>query len=167
VKPVAQLPPLPTDSRSIEAGGVTIRVGEILSDEQSYKLFETNLPLSGILAIRTELTIENSQPVELKKVRFRLRDDKDREWKLLTVKQAVSRIMKANDVYIYTPDSKKQFTTDLQAYALDLKAQLSETQPKQSGFLFFQSPDKGALDMSQRFALTLERLPQPLTIRLN
>ena len=167
VKPVTQLPPLPSDSHSADAGGVTIKVGQMLADDESQRLFEANLPLSGILAVRTELSFQSGQPVELKRVRFRLSDDRGREWKLLTTKKAVSRILKANDVYAYNPNSRKQFTEEFGAYALDLHGLLSESDPRRTGFVFFESPNKGPVESTQRFTLTVERLSQPVSIPLN
>ena len=75
VKPVAELPPLPNNARSADAGGVTLRVAPLLSDEQSQELFEANLPLSGVLAVRVELVFQSGMAVELKRARFVLRDD--------------------------------------------------------------------------------------------
>src|ERR1043165_2829629 len=103
VKPITELPPLPANSRSADAGGVTIRVAPLLTDEESQDLFEANLPLSGVLALRVELAFQSGVPVELKRARFRLRDSQNKEWKLLSPKSAVSRIMKANGVFLYNP----------------------------------------------------------------
>src|SRR4029079_2080322 len=108
VKPVTELPPLPANTRSADAGGVTIRVAPLLTDEESQELFEENLPLSGVLALRVELAFQSGVPVELKRSRFRLGDSENREWKLLSTKSAVSRIMKANGVFAYNPQSRKQ-----------------------------------------------------------
>src|SRR5215510_13066716 len=96
VKPVNELPPLPSNMRSADAGGVTIRVAPLLTDEESQELFEANLPLSGVLAVRLEMDFQSGVPVEVKRARFRLRDGQNQEWKLLSSKKAVSRIMKAN-----------------------------------------------------------------------
>ncbi|HEY0430689.1 MAG TPA: hypothetical protein VGC61_02690, partial [Pyrinomonadaceae bacterium] len=49
IKPINELPPLPANTRNADAGGVTIRVAPLLTDEQSQELFEANLPLSGVL----------------------------------------------------------------------------------------------------------------------
>ena len=77
VKPVAELPPLPANTRSADAGGVTIRVAPLLTDEESQDLFEANLPLSGVLPVRVELAFQSGVPVELKRARFRLRDSRE------------------------------------------------------------------------------------------
>src|SRR3954447_3027773 len=119
VKPVTELPPMPTNTRSADAGGVTIRVAPLLTDEESQELFEANLPLSGVLALRVELAFQSGVPVELKHARFRLRDSENREWKLLSAKSAVSRIMKANGVFAYNPNSRKQLEKEFGAYAID------------------------------------------------
>ena len=74
VKPVTELPPLPANTRTADAGGVTIRVAPLLTDEESQELFEANLPLSGVLPVRVELAFQSGVPVEIKRARFRLRD---------------------------------------------------------------------------------------------
>src|ERR1041384_4955820 len=167
VKPVTELPPLPANTRSAEAGGVTIRVAPLLTDERSQELFEANLPLSGVLALRVDLAFQSGVPVEIKRARFRLRDSENREWKLLSTKSAVSRIMKANGVFAYNPNSRKQFENEMNAYAIDLKTPLSSGDSRRHGFLFFQTPDKLPVQSGQQFTLTVERLPQPASITIN
>ena len=167
VKPVNELPPLPSNMRSADVGGVTIRVAPLLTDEQTQELFEANLPLSGVLALRVDMNFQSGVPVEIKKARFRLRDSQNREWKLLSAKSAVSRIMKANGVFAYNPNSRKQFENEMNAYAIDLKTPLSSGDSRRHGFLFFQTPDKLPVQSGQQFTLSVERLPQPATITIN
>ena len=164
VKPVTELPPLPANTRSAEAGGVTIRVAPLLTDEQSQELFEANLPLSGVLALRVELAFQSGVPIEIKRARFRLRDSENKEWKLLSTKSAVSRIMKANGVFAYNPNSRKEFQKEFGAYAIDLTTPLSSGDSRREGFLFFQTPDKSPVRSGQPLTLTIERLPQPISI---
>ena len=167
VRPVTELPPLPANTRSADAGGVTIRVAPLLTDEESQDLFEANLPLSGVLALRVELDFQSGVPVEIKRARFRLRDSANKEWKLLSAKSAISRIMKANGVFAYNPNSRKQFEKEFGAYAIDLKTPLSSGDSRRAGFLFFQTPDKLAVPSGQQLTLTIERLPQPASITIN
>jgi hypothetical protein len=164
VRPATELPPLPANTRNADAGGVTVRVAPLLSDEESQELFEANLPLSGVLPLRVELAFQSGVPVELKKARFRLRDSQNREWKLLSPKSAISRIMKANGVTLYNPNARKQFEQELGAYAIDLKTPLSTSDSRRQGFLFFQTPDKKAVTAGQQLTLTVERLPQTASI---
>src|SRR5215213_7175021 len=164
VKPVTELPPLPANTRSADAGGVTIRVAPLLTDEESQELFEANLPLSGVLALRVELAFQSGVPVEIKRARFRLRDSENKEWKLLSAKSAVSRIMKANGVYAYNPNSRKQFEKEFGAYAVDLNTPLSSGDSRRQGYLFFQTPDKRPVRSGQQLTLIVERLPQPISI---
>jgi hypothetical protein len=164
VKPVAELPPLPANTRNADAGGVTIRVAPLLTDEESQELFEANLPLSGVLALRVDLAFQSGVPVEIKRARFRLRDSENREWKLLSAKSAVSRIMKANGIFAYNPNSRKQFENEIGAYAIDLKTPLSSGDSRRRGFLFFQTPDKRPVPSGKQLTLSVERLPQPISI---
>ena len=167
VKPVNELPPLPANTKSADAGGMTLRVAPLLTDEESQELFEANLPLSGVLALRVELAFQSGTPVEIKKARFRLRDSQNREWKLLSAKSAVSRIMKANGIFAYNPHSRKTFENEMNAYAIDLKTPLSAGDSRRHGFLFFQTPDKLPVHSGQQFTLSVERVPQPATITIN
>ena len=167
VKPVTELPPLPANSRTADAGGVTIRVAPLLTDEESQALFEANLPVSGVLAVRVEMNFQSGVPVELKRARFRLHDGQNQEWKLLKPKSAVSRIMKANGVYAYNPNSRKQFEKEFGAYAIDITTPLTSSDSRRQGFLFFQTPDKRPVRSGQQLTLSVERLPQPASIIIN
>ena len=167
VKPVTQLPPMSMAAKSSDAGGVIVRVNPLLTDEEAQELFEANLPLSGVLPVRLELRHENGAPVETKKARFRVRDEQGRDWKLLSIKQASSRIRKANEIFVYNPNSRKQFEKEFGAYALDLKTPLSSAEPRREGFLFFLSPDKRPVGSLQKLTLTIDRMPQAASIALN
>ena len=167
VKPVVELPPLTGDLKSANAGGVTVRVAPLMTDEQSQELFEANLPLSGILPLRLEFVFESGVAVETKKVRFRLRDSGGREWKAVTPKAAVARILKANDVFAYNPNSRKQFEKEFAAYALDLNSPLSVSERRHQGFVFFEAPKNEPVESPRGLVLVVERLPQPIEIPLN
>jgi len=167
VKPVTQLPPLAGNVKTASAGGVEIRVAPLLADEESQDLFEANLPLAGVLPLRMEMVFESGVPVEIKRVRFRLRDGAGREWKMIPAKAAVSRVLKANDVFAYNPNSRKQFEKEFTAYGIDLKEPLSSSDRSRTGFLFFQSPKKELIESPAGLVLTVEGLPQRVEIPLN
>lgn len=143
-----------------------IRVAPLLTDEESQELFEANLPLSGVLPLRLELEYQSGVPIELKRARFRLRDDEGKEWKLLSAKQATSLILKANGVYLYNPNSRKQFEQEFGAYALELKTPMSSSARRRQGFLFFQTPNREPVASPRGLILLIERLPQPAQITL-
>jgi hypothetical protein len=167
VKPAIELPPLSGNVKTASAGGVTIRVAPLLTDEESQELFEANLPLAGVLPVRLELVFESGVPVETKRVRFRLRDGAGREWKTLPAKAAVSRILKANEVFAYNPNSRKQFEKEFAAYAIELKEPLSSSDRSRRGFLFFQAPKNEAVESPLGLVLTIEGLPQKVEIPIN
>lgn len=167
VKPAIELPPLADNARSASAGGVTVRVAPLMSDEASQELFEANLPLGGVLPVRLEMVFESGAPVPLKQARFHLIDGTGREWKLLSSKAAVSRILKANDIYAYNPNSRKQFEKEFAAYAIDLADPLSSANARRQGFLFFETPKKEPVASPQGLTLRIDRLPQPIEIKLN
>jgi len=168
VKPAVEVPALPANSRSASAGGITIRTAPLLTDEDSQELFEANLPLAGVLPVRVELDYESGGvPLELKRAKVHLRDGEGREWKVLAPKKAVSRILKANDIYLYNPHSRKQFETEIVTYGFDLKTPLTSGERRRQGFLFFQSPGKEPLRSPGGLVLSFTGLPRPLAITLN
>ena len=156
---------MPSVSRGVDTDGLSVRVAPLLTDEESQELFEANLQMAGILPVRVELNLLNGGPLELKRARFRVRDSQNREWKMLTGKQAVSRIMSANGIRLYNPEGKKQFESDFGAYVMDLKTPLDSSSVRQ-GFLFFQTPDKQPVKNGP-LTLMIEKLPQPVSIQLN
>ena len=167
VKPIVDLPPMPASSTSVSGGGLTLRVAPLLTDEESQDLFEANLPVAGLLPVRIELVYESGIPVEIKRARFRLRDGAGREWKLVTAKQAASRILKANGIYAYNPNSRKQFEREFGTYEIDLKTPITSADRQRQGFLFFRTPDKQPVESPQGLTLSVERLPQPIELTIN
>jgi len=167
VKPAIELPPLTESAKGASAGGVTVRAVPLMTDEESQELFEANLPLSGILAVRVDLVFESGVALELKRARFRLRDGEGKDWKLVSAKQAISQVLKTNEVYTYNPNSRKQFEKEFAAYAVDLKEPLSDSDRRRQGFLFFQTPKKEPVASPQGLVLSVEGLPQRVEIPLN
>lgn len=168
VNPIVELPALPATAKSAGAGGVTLNAAPLLTDEESQELFEANLPLGGVLPVRIELSYETgSVALDLKRARFHLHDGTGHEWKLLSAKQAVARILKANDLYLYNPHSRQQFEKDFGAYGFDLRTPLAATEHRRQGFLFFQTPGKEPVRSQSALILSVSGLPQPLEIHLN
>jgi hypothetical protein len=167
VKPAIDLPPMAGNVKTATAGGITVRVAPLLADEDTQELFEANLPLSGILPVRLEFVFESGVPVETKQVHFHLRDGDGHEWKMLSPKAAISRILKANDVSFYNPKSRKQFEKEFSAYAIDLESPLSASERRHQGFLFFETPHKAPIESPRGLVLIVEGLPQQVEIPLN
>src|SRR2546423_10623012 len=139
VKPRVDAPV--TGSKEANAGGFTVRAVPLLTDEESQELFEANLPLAGLLPVRVEMSNESNGQLLFKRVRFSLQDSDGRVWKMRTAKQTVSRILKANDVYLYNPNSRKRFEEEVSAHAFDLTTPLEAGQ-RRRGLIFFQTPKK-------------------------
>jgi hypothetical protein len=165
VKPVVDAPVETTTGVAV-ADGLSVRAVPLLTDEESQRLFESNLPLAGLLPVRVELVNNGGAPLLFKRVRFRLRDQSGKEWKLRTAKQVVSRILEANEVYLYNPNSRAAFEAAFRAHAFDLSTPLEVNQQRR-GLIFFQTPKKEAIEGPGGLVLTVEGLPQPLSLRLN
>ncbi len=86
---------------------------------------------------------------------------------MLQPNQVISRILKANDVYAYNPNSKKQFEQDFRSYVLDIKTPLTSSASRRQGFLFFQTPVKSPVESPRGLVLHIEGVPQPVGIVLN
>ena len=114
-----------------------------------------------------ELSFESGAPVEVKRARFHLIDAAGKEWKLVSAKAAVGRVLKANEIYAYNPNSRKQFEKEFASYAIDLSDPLSNDNRRRQGFLFFVSPKNEPVSSQPGLTLRVDRLPQPIEIRLN
>ena len=164
VKPKIDAPVV--GGKEVGAGGVGVRAVPLLTDEESQELFEANLPLGGLLPVRLQISNETGAPLSFKRVRFRLRDGEGSEWKVRSPKQAVSRIMTANDIYLYNPNSRKKFEAAVAEHAFDLQSPL-ETGKQRRGLLFFQTRKKEPVADPRGLALTIEGLPEPVEVVFN
>lgn len=167
VKPVANLPAMPGTAAMVNVGSLSFRAAPLLTDEESQALFESNLQLAGLLPVRVEIVHNSGEAIELKQVRFHLHDSAGTSWKEISVKQAIARILKANDVFAYNPASRKTFEKELRAYELDVKSPLTHGERRRSGFLFFQSPKKEPVASPQGLVLTVSGLSQAVTLAFN
>jgi hypothetical protein len=167
VKPFAKLPPMPESAKTADLGSISFRAVPLLTDEESQELFESNLQLAGLLPVRVEIVLNSGDVIELKKVRFHLRDAAGTEWKAISAKKTIGRILKANGVYAYNPNSRKTFEKEFRAYELDLKNPLTHEEPRRGGFLFFQSPKKEPVASPRGLVLVIDGLAQTATLPLN
>ena len=81
--------------------------------------------------------------VEIKRARFHLRDGEGKQWKLVSPKEAISRVLKADEVYTYNPNSRKQFEKEFAALRYRSKVALIRLRPPPSGFSLFPNAQKG------------------------
>jgi hypothetical protein len=152
--------------KEASASGFSVRAVPLLTDEESQDLFQANLPLGGLLPVRLEINNESGAPISFKKVKFRLSDGEGLQWKVRSPKQAVSRIMTADEIYLYNPNSRKKFEEAVSEHAFDLGTPL-ETGRQRRGLLFFQTPKKEAVASPRGLVLTIEGLPQPVEVIFN
>lgn len=167
IKPVNELSPMPATVASANLGSLSFRAAPMLSDEEVQALFEANLQLAGLLPVRVEIKHNSGEAIELTKVRFRLTDAAGTKWKAIPLKQAISRILKANDVFAYNPSSRRTFEQEFRAYELDLKTPLTGTQSRREGLVIFLSPDKAPVSSPRGLVLTIDGLTQPVNLKLN
>ena len=167
VKPASELPPLPATAASADGGGVTLRAAPLVTDEQTQELFETNLQLAGLLPVRLEVVHNGGDAIEIKKLRLKLHDASGADWKLISAKSAISRILKANNIRLYNPNARKTFETEFRAYEFDLKTPFTGAERKRQGLIIFQSPKKDPVTSPRGLVLSIEGLAQPVNLNLN
>lgn len=165
VKPLSEMPAMPATAASLNVGSVTFRAAPLLSDEQTQELFEANLQLAGLLPVRLEMTHNGGDAIEVKKLRLKLSDAAGAQWKLISSKKAISRIMDANGIKLYSPNARKNFEQEFRAYEFDLKTPFAE--PKRQGLIIFQSSGKAPVSSPKGLVLSIEGLAQPVTLNLN
>jgi len=167
VKPASGLARLPATAATANLGAVTFRAAPLLTDEEGQELFESNLHLAGLLPVRVEIEHNSGAPIELRKVRFHLHDSSGSDWKPISFKKAIARILKANGIFLYNPNARKTFEKEFRAYELDLKAPLTDAERRRRGFVIFLSSKKQPVASPHGLVLTIEGLSQPATLTLN
>jgi len=167
VKPPAALSRMPSNAANVNLGSVSFQAAPLHSDEETQELFESNLQLAGLLPVRIAIIHNGGDAIELKKLRFQLHDASGSEWKVISAKQAISRILKANDVFLYNPHSRKTFEKEFRAYELDLKSQLTRAEGRREGLLIFLSAKKEPVASPRNLVLTVAGFPQPVSLNLN
>jgi hypothetical protein len=166
VKPVSEIPPMPDSAASLNAGSIAFRAAPLLNDEQTQELFESNLQLAGLLPVRLEMVHNGGEAIEIKKLRLRLHDASGTEWKLVSAKKAISRIMDANGIRLYNPNSRKTFEKEFRAYEFDLKTAFANPEKRRQGLVIFQSPQKQPVATPRGLVLSIEGLAQPVSLNL-
>jgi hypothetical protein len=158
---------MPLTAATADVGSVSFRAAPLLTDEETQELFEANLQLAGLLPVRFEVTHKGGEPLLLKKLKFKLQDAAGNEWKLVSGKQAVSRILKANAVFTYNPNSRKTFEKEFRAHDFDLKSPLTHLERQRQGLIIFLSPQNEPVASPPGVTLLIEGLAQPVALKLN
>jgi hypothetical protein len=167
VTPIDKIPAMPASATSMNVGSLSFRASPLLTDEQTQELFESNLQVAGLLPVRLEVVHNSGEAIELKKLKFRLSDAGNSEWKLISAKQAISRILKANKLTLYNPNARKQFEKEFRAYEFNVKDPLTHAEGKRQGLLIFQSANKEPVASPRDVVLKVEGLAQPVQLKLN
>ncbi len=167
VKPISEIPAMPASAASVNVGSLSFRASPLLTDEQTQELFESNLQLAGLQPVRLEVVHNSGEPIEMKKLKFRLTDSANTEWKLISAKQAISRILKANKIKLYNPNSRKEFEKEFRAYEFNVKDPITHAEGKRQGLLIFQSAGKEPVASPKDLTLTVQGLAQPVALKLN
>ena len=167
VKPVNALPAMPASAAATNVGSLSFRASPLLTDEETQELFQSNLQLAGLLPVRLEVVHNGGEAIEMKRLKFHLQDAANSDWKLISAKQAISRILKANGVSLYNPSSRKTFEKDFRAYDFNLKDPLTHAEGKRQGMIIFQSAKKDPVLSPKNLTLTIDGLAQPVELKLN
>jgi hypothetical protein len=167
VKSPSEMPALPGSAASADVGTLTFRAAPLLTDEETQELFEANLQLAGLMPVRVEIIHNSGEAMDLKKLRFHLHDAANADWKAISTRQAIARILKANGVFAYNPSSRKTFEKEFRAYELDLKTPLAHSEGKRQGVIIFQTARKEPVTAPRDLVLSVEGLGQPVSLKLN
>jgi len=167
VKPPSSLASLPAHSPSVNLGTLSFRAAPLMTDAETQELLVSNLLLAGLLPARGKIVHNGGDAVDLKKVRFHLHDGAGTQWQTLSAKRAIARILKANGVFAYNPNSRKQFEKEVRAYELDQKTPFAHDERRRQGIVFFLSPKKEAVASPHGLTMTIDGLPQPASLKIN
>lgn len=157
--------PLPGDPPVITAGDPGgLRLGaRAVDDAHALDLFSANLPLAGVLAVEISLTNDGSEPVNMKKLKFELRDSTGMKFKRISSKKALSRVMDYYGVSFYRKDARTRTREDYAAVELKTASPLGAGDERR-GYLFFQSGVETPLPAE--LTLSVTGTATPLSVRI-
>jgi hypothetical protein len=167
VKPANEMMAMPAAAAGVNLGSLSFRASPLLTDEETQQLFESNLQLAGLQPVRLEVAHHSGEAIEMKKLKFRLSDSTNSQWKLISARQAISRIVKANGLTLYNPNARKQFEKEFRAYEFNVKDPFTHAEGKRQGLLIFQSANKEPVASPKNLTLSIEGLAQPVALKLN
>ena len=167
VKPAKEMAAMPASAASMNVGSLSFRASPLLTDEETHELFESNLQLAGLLPVRLEVVHNGGDAFEMKKLKLLLTDAANTRWKLISTKQAISRILKANGDTLYNPSARKEFEKEFREYEFNLKEPLTHAEGKRQGLIIFISPQKEPVASPKSLTLTISGVAQPVELKLN
>jgi hypothetical protein len=134
-RPVA----LPAESEvaATSPAGFSITASAFTEDDAAWQQFGANLPLAGIVAVRVNLLNNTTISVNLKKLKFVLRDDAGKQFKPIAPKKVIKRLLKFQGTRLYGLEAYRNTRTDYEAIALPID--LLASQQQRSGLLFFEA----------------------------
>lgn len=133
-RPVA----LPAESTMSAAAGFNITASAFTEDDLAWEQFGANLPLAGIVAVRVNLANNTASSVNLKRLKFELRDPEGKRFKQLAPKKVIKKLLKFQGTRIYGLEAYRNTRADYEALALPVNDPLA-TQQQRSGLLFFET----------------------------
>ncbi len=157
--------PLPGTAPVISAGDPGgLRIGaKALSGDEAFELFSANLPLAGVMAVEIELSNDAAESINTRNLKFELRDSAGAQFKRISSKNALSRVMDYYGVSFYRKDARNRTRDDYAAVEFKTDSPLG-VQESRRGYMFFQSKVESAAPAGLILNVTGYREPLSLQI---
>ncbi|MCS7079022.1 MAG: hypothetical protein NZ585_03095 [Chloracidobacterium sp.] len=139
IRPKAD-PPVPeTQAVAVAAAEYEVRARVLCDGNELVDRFDANHLTVGILPVYVWLDRRAAGALDLKSVRFRLRDADGRAWRLLSGKQVEKRLMKSYGIRAYSVDGYRTFRARHDSVLFPTAGVLTPG-ARADGFLFFDIP---------------------------
>jgi hypothetical protein len=141
--------PAPDLSSGENAIGAISVAAAVIDEDQLYDIFDANLLMAGIVAVRVRLTNTGAQPTDLRGTGFELRAGDD-AFKPVEWKRVYKRLMSYYGISMYSKSAYKQSRGDFASHALETSGKVGAGESRE-GLVFFFVPE----EISRSRGLTL------------
>lgn len=133
-------PPVPeTHAVAVVEAAYEVRARTVCDGNELVDRFDANHLTAGMLPVYVRLDWRAAEALDLKRVRFRLRDANGAAWRRLSGRQSEKRLMKSYGVRAYGVDGYRTFRARYEGLLFPTTGALPAGE-RAEGFLFFEIP---------------------------
>jgi hypothetical protein len=132
-------PPPAAQGPVTQSQGVSFQAEALTDEDYLYEIFDANLIMAGILAVRVKIENSSAEALNLKRVRFEVGSN-GRPIKMIDAGRAYKRLVSYYGISTYTKEGYRESRDAFSSHALSLTTPLAPGETRQ-GILFFQVPD--------------------------
>jgi hypothetical protein len=136
---VQSVPGSPTGQATMNR--LMVEAHAMTDEDELMQLFNANLILARLLVVRIELGNHGDEPINLRRLRFNLRDAQGRAFRFLKPRKAVQKLYGYYEISTYLIAARKEIEAEFDREALQTESELTQGEQRR-GLVYFQFPQE-------------------------